>query len=89
LNALLAQPLPQTVKMDLCTCVEDLLHGVDAYSGFNYLHWMKEGYEAWEAAGRPDGSTKLDYIIGPTPPTDLATHGEYSRYYYLSRLMGN
>lgn len=57
--------------------LEAMLFEADAYQGYNHIYWTREGgYEAWVAAGKPEGDEKKQYIYGP------AAEDDYRRLYY-------
>src|SRR5688572_12893022 len=64
-NELLASPIPQSAKRDICTMVESLLMGSDTYQGFDNIYWSRQGCNEWYEAGQPDFPEKNKYIIGP------------------------
>lgn len=83
MNDLLESGIPQEQKAKICTAVESLLCSVDCYSGFNYLYWLREGFEKWQDSGEPDFPEKLRFIVGDGSEPH---HGEYSRVYFSANL---
>lgn len=57
--------------------LEAMLFEANAYQGYNHVYWSREGgYEAWVAAGKPEGQIKSQYIYGHSDGED------FRRYYY-------
>jgi hypothetical protein len=57
--------------------IEAVLFEANAYGGYNHVYWSREGgYDAWVAAGKPEGAEKQQYIYGPDATDD------YRRFYY-------
>jgi hypothetical protein len=57
--------------------IEAVLFEANAYQGYNHVYWSREGgYDAWVAAGKPEGAEKQQYIYGPGDTDD------YRRFYY-------
>jgi hypothetical protein len=56
--------------------IEAVLFEANAYAGYNHQYWAREGgYDAWVAAGKPEGAEKQQYIYGPGGTDD------YRRFY--------
>jgi hypothetical protein len=50
-----------------------VLFEANAYGGYNHVYWSREGgYDAWVAAGKPEGAEKQQYIYGPDAQTTIA-----------------
>jgi len=61
--------ISQAAKAQLCCFVEEILMETGNYHGFNYLQWMHNGFEQWQADGEPEDR---DPYIGQ----------EFDRFYY-------
>jgi hypothetical protein len=70
LSNIVLESLPEGSK-DVCLLIETLLHETGNYAGYNNTYWMKQGYEEWVAAGKPEGILKSKFY-GP----------EYKRVYF-------
>jgi hypothetical protein len=56
--------------------IEAVLFEANAYQGYNHVYWSREGgYDAWVAAGSPEGAEKNQYMYNGD--TD-----DYRRFYY-------
>jgi len=36
--------------------IDSILFETNNYHGFNMLYWLEQGFEEWNAAGKPDGN---------------------------------
>ena len=69
----------QEFKAGMCTMLESMLMLTENYRGYFQSHWMTGGgYEAWDAAGKPEGAEKEKYIYGPKGREGA----NYDRQYY-------
>ena len=52
---LAAHSTPTSVKRELCSVIEAVLHSTGNYKGWNPLAWSFEGgFTRWDQAGRPE-----------------------------------
>lgn len=95
LNDLLGTPMPMAAKSTICTMIEHTLMDHDVYGGFNNRYWLEQGCKEWQEAGEPSFPEKEAFICGPEGckhrnhksvyTSDI--QGEYSRRYYLGKLL--
>jgi hypothetical protein len=64
-NQLRRTDITTEARKAIADFIEAVLFEANAYQGFNDIYWAREGgFEAWRAAGSPEGAEKNQYIHG-------------------------